>query len=56
MINDSISPIPNFQIKVSVIDDLTLLILQIKKGKDTPYYYKGKAFKRGDTSTIEVGR
>lgn len=28
----------------------------VKKGKDTPYYYKGKAYKRSDTSTLEVDR
>ncbi len=25
-------------------------------GKDTPYYYQGKAYKRSDTSIVEVDR
>lgn len=34
----------------------TIVLVEVKKGKDTPYYYKGKAFKRADTSTVEVDR
>lgn len=56
MINDSIDPAPSFKIEVEKIDEKTIIILNIMKGKDTPYYYKGKAYKRSDTSTLEVDR
>ena len=52
MINDSISPHPDYIIELS--SDEKLIILSIKKGENTPYYYKGKAYKRNDTATIEV--
>ncbi len=56
MINDSIVPVPNFDIDVKEIDGRTIIVLEIKKGKDTPYYYQGKAYKRSDTSTVEADR
>lgn len=56
MINDSIVPIPNFEIEVKELEDKTIVLLEVKKGKDTPYYYQGKAYKRADTSTVEVDR
>jgi ATP-dependent DNA helicase RecG len=56
MINDSIVPVPNFEIKVKEIEDKKIIVLGIKKGKDTPYYYRGKAYKRADTSTVEIDR
>ncbi|MFP4457920.1 MAG: RNA-binding domain-containing protein [Clostridia bacterium] len=56
MINDSISPIPTYEIKIDKRNGKELIRLLVKKGNDTPYLYKGKAFKRADTSTIEVDR
>lgn len=56
MINDSISPIPNFDIQVNKNGNKEIVILNVKKGKDTPYYYKGKAYRRSDTSTVEIDR
>jgi ATP-dependent DNA helicase RecG len=56
MINDSIAPVPDFGIEVREIDKKEIIILGVKKGKDTPYYYQGKTYKRSDTSTIEVDR
>lgn len=56
MINDSIVPVPNFEIEVKEADDKMIVLLEVKKGKDTPYYYQGKAYKRADTSTVEVDR
>ena len=56
MINDSIDPVPNFKIEVKETDNKKVIVLNVKKGKDTPYYYKGKAYKRSDTSTLEVDR
>jgi len=56
MINDSINPAPSFKIAVKKRDEKTIIILNVFRGKDTPYYYKGKAYKRSDTSTLEVDR
>ena len=56
MINDSIVPIPKFAIKVKEEANKTIILLEVKKGKDTPYYYQRKAYKRADTSTVEVDR
>jgi ATP-dependent DNA helicase RecG len=56
MINDSLAPVPNFEINVKEVGGKKMIILEVKKGKDTPYYYKGKAYKRSDTATIEVDR
>lgn len=56
MINDSIDPIPNYNIEVRKEDNKSIIVVNVKKGRDTPYYYKGKAYKRADTSTIETDR
>lgn len=56
MINDSIEPIPNFKLEVKKMKGNTIVVLTVRKGKDTPYYYQGKAYKRSDTSSIEVDR
>lgn len=56
MINDSIDPIPDFKIEVREISNKGIIVLSVKKGSDTPYYYNGKAYKRSDTATLEVDR
>ena len=53
-INDSISPVPDYQL--SVDDKNNVITLQVKEGNFKPYYYKSKAYKRNDTATIEVDR
>lgn len=50
-INDSFSVRPSFSI---VQNSNKTISLFIKKGFSTPYLYKGKAYKRDDTSTVEV--
>lgn len=52
-INDSINPSPSFTLEIS--NDQTI-VLEVFKGNYTPYLYKGKAYKRNDSSTIEVSR
>ena len=53
-INDNIVPKPNFKfIKNGKNKTITPVI---EEGLDKPYLYKGKAYKRNDTWTIEVGR
>ena len=56
MINDSIVPVPNFDLEVQEVKGQTIIALRVKKGLDTPYYYQGKTYKRSDTSTAEADR
>ena len=56
MINDSVVPIPNFEIEINKVENKSIILLKVKKGKDTPFYYHGKVYKRADTSTVEVDR
>ena len=56
MINDSIVPVPKYSFEIKKIVDKNIIVLSVNKGKDTPYYYKGKTYKRSDTSTVEVDR
>ena len=56
MINDSIDPAPRFHIDVKKEDGKDLIILTVERGEETPYYYNNKAYKRTDSSTLEVDR
>ncbi len=49
-INDSISPKPDFDLS---IED-NIVRLYVHKGNYIPYMYKGKAYRRSDTASIEV--
>lgn len=53
-INDSISPAPDYSL--SLDDKNNVITLEVREGRFKPYYYKGKAYKRNDTATIEVDR
>ncbi len=50
-INDSFNVRPSFSIVQNPDRTISLFV---KKGFSTPYLYKGKAYKRDDTATIEV--
>ncbi len=53
-INDSIDPQPDYTLEV---DEATnVIVLTVQKGEDTPYIYKGKAYRRHDSATIPVDR
>lgn len=56
MINDSVDPVPKYKIEIREIEGKTIIEIQIYKGDNTPYYYRGKTYKRSDTSTVEVDR
>ncbi len=56
MINDNIDPVPQFHFDIEKINDKNLIVLAVVKGKDTPYYYNRRAYKRSDSSTLEVDR
>ena len=51
-INDSISSQPNYTLEIQNNDQT--IKLSVKSGLQKPYLYKSKAYKRNDTSTIEV--
>lgn len=53
-INDSISPVPDYDINID--KDTNIITLKVKEGSFKPYLYKAKAYKRNDTATIEVDR
>lgn len=53
-INDSITPRPIFSIKVDEIK--RIIRLDVEQGSDKPYLYHGKAYRRSDTSSVEVDR
>ncbi|MBR5973969.1 MAG: putative DNA binding domain-containing protein [Clostridiales bacterium] len=51
-INDNIKPQPEYYIEITNSDKT--ISLNVRPGVNKPYLYKGKAYKRNDTSTIEV--
>jgi ATP-dependent DNA helicase RecG len=51
-INDSINPKVDFLLEVT--KDTNVIILTVKEGVDKPYYYKSRAYKRNDSSTVQV--
>lgn len=52
-INDSIKPVPQYQLE---IEDDSTITLTVYEGMYKPYLYRGKAYKRNDSATIEVDR
>ena len=52
-INDSIKPAPDYTLEIQ--EDSTIR-LTVYEGVYKPYLYKGKAYTRHDTSTVEVDR
>ena len=55
-ISDSIEPTPYYEIELQLFDQKHILVLKVFKGEHTPYYCNGKAYKRNDTSTVQVDR
>ena len=51
-INDSLSPVPRYRLEVNPRSKVITLI--VDEGLHKPYLYSGKAFRRSDTSTVEV--
>lgn len=51
-INDSISPKPDFELNVDY--SKKIIRLMVKEGEYKPYLYKGKAYRRSDTASMEV--
>ncbi|MFR1321943.1 MAG: ATP-binding protein [Adlercreutzia equolifaciens] len=53
-INDSIDPVPRFEL--SIEEDTRTVTLTVHEGPDKPYLFSGRAYRRADTSTVEVSR
>lgn len=51
-INDSIQPKPDFSFSIN--RNTGVITLEVKDGVFKPYLYKGKAYRRSDTATVEV--
>ena len=51
-INDTISPQPEYSLEIR--DAEAVIELKVKGGRSKPYLYKSKAYKRNDSSTVEV--
>ena len=51
-INDNITPKPDYTLSIG--GKQGVITLTVSEGRYKPYLYKGKAYKRNDTSTIEV--
>lgn len=53
-INDSIDPVPRFELAIE--GDTRTVTLTVHEGPDKPYLSFGRAYRRTDTSTVEVSR
>jgi len=53
-INDNIKPKPDFSFDID--DETQVITLTVYEGGYKPYYYDSKAYKRNDTSTVEMDR
>ena len=53
-INDSIDTVPRFEL--SIEGDTRTVTLTVHEGPDKPYLSSGRAYRRTDTSTVEVSR
>lgn len=53
-VNDNISPLPDYNLEIDV--EKKIIRLLVREGIHKPYYYRGKTYKRADSSTVEVDR
>lgn len=53
-INDSIDPVPRFELAIE--GGTRTVTLTVHEGPDKPYLSSGRAYRRTDTSTVEVSR
>ena len=52
MVNDTIKPQPDYSISINRKE--RTVTISVKSGRQQPYLYRNKAYKRNDTATIEV--
>lgn len=55
-INDLVSPMPNYGLDIIKVEDKDLLVINVYKGKEVPYFYKSMSYTRKDTSTTPLDR
>lgn len=53
-INDSISPRPEYSIHEVLLEEKPVVEINVRRGRNVPYLYKGSAYRRMDTSTSEI--
>lgn len=53
-INDSLSPRPKYDLEILKKENKNILIINVYKGDDAPYFYKSLSYTRRDTSTIPL--
>lgn len=53
-INDSIDPVPKYSFTLN--EKTSVITLEVEEGLYKPYLYKGKAYRRNDSATIETDR
>ena len=53
-INDSISPRPEFVLNTVIFEEKQIVELAVSKGRNAPYLYNGRAYKRSDTSSTPL--
>lgn len=53
-INDCISPVPEYTLKIN--EKKSFITLTVYEGIHKPYFYKSKAYRRNDSSTVETDR
>ena len=54
LINANIDPKPDYTLQID--EKTNVITLTVQEGLHKPYFYKNKAYKRNDSSTIEVDR
>ncbi len=55
-INDALRPRPFYEMWTEMQDGKALVVLKVYKGDSTPYVIGNRAYKRNDTSTVQVDR
>ncbi len=55
-INDGVRPKPFYEVEVTNLEGVKVIVYTIYKGDRTPYTYNQKAYERMDTSSVEVDR
>ena len=51
-INDNFTPIPDFELETQIIEGKKIVVLSVSRGLAIPYFFKGRAYMRTDTSTV----
>lgn len=54
MINDSLDPVPRFSLDIN--EDEGVVCLKVYEGKSKPYLCSKRAYRRGDSASVEVDR